>query len=743
MKMKQTLRILAIGTVAMASVACTQQEKDTGLENYTQYVNPYIGTGGHGHVFLGADVPFGMVKLGPTSIPVAWDWCSGYHISDSTVIGFSHTHLNGTGIGDLFDITLMPVTGQVTYDRGVEEDPQSGLWTYSDRSQEVCTPGYYATHLERYNVDVELTATNRVGFHKYTFHTPEDAGIVFDLVNGGGWDRATSAGITRVSDTQIQGWRHSRGWASDQRVYFVAEFSQPMTALTHIVDGEENPEQTEGKKVYARASFDVKADAPVYVKVALSPVSMENAQLNLATELPGWDFSETTSRAQEAWNEALAKVKFETTDATDKTVFYTSLYHTMTAPSTFCDTNGDYYGADRQNHKGEGFTNYTTLSCWDTYRAAHPLMTLIHPEKMKDMVQTFLTIYRQQGKLPVWHLMGCETNTMVGNPGICIVADAALKGYIEDLPLAYEAMKTSAMLDERGMDVRKEYGFIPYDKLKESVAIDMEYALADWTVAQVAKQIGNEEDYKYFLNRSHSYRNFFDPATGFMRGRGSKGEFHEPFSPFASSHRDDDYCEGNAWQYTFLVPHDLEGLVECFGSKEAMTQKLDSLFIVESHLEGTDISPDITGLIGQYAHGNEPSHHIIYYYTMLGEPHKAADRVRQVLETFYTDQPDGLAGNEDVGQMSAWYVLSSLGFYQVEPAGGRYFFGSPIMDKARLQVRDGEFTIIAHNNSPENKYIQSITLNGQPYAKEWIDFEDIAKGGTLEYTMGNTPARWY
>ncbi len=732
--MKQPFQMVALGAMMIAAVGCTQQVTPA-QEQYTQYVNTHIGTGGHGHVFLGANVPFGMVQLGPTSIPQEWDWTSGYHISDSTVIGFSHTHLTGTGIGDLFDITVMPVTGEVVYARGTEADPQSGVWSYSDRSREVSLPGYYATNLIRYDVDVELTATNRVGFHKYTFNQPEDAAVVFDLVNGGCWDSPTSASITRVNDTQLEGWRHSTGWASDQRVFFVAEFSQPMTAF----------EATEGKLIYGRASFDAKADTPIYMKVALSPVSIGNARQNLAAELPGWDFEKTVADADAAWNNELSKVKFETADATDKTIFYTSLYHTMIAPSTFNDVNGDYYGADHEYHKGEGFTNYTTLSCWDTYRAAYPLMTLIHPEKMKDMMTAFITIYKQQGKLPVWHLMGCETNTMVGNPGISIVADGALKGYIDDMPAAYEALKNSAMLDERGMDLRKQYGYIPYDKMGESVANDMEYAVADWAVAQVAKQMGNEEDYRYFFNRSRSYQHFYDAETGFMRGKSSDGKFRpaSTFNPYASTHRADDYCEGNAWQYTFLAPHDVEGLAQCFGSEEAMLKRLDELFAADAGLQGDEISPDITGLIGQYVHGNEPDHHAIYFYTMLGAPHKTADRVREVLATFYKNEPDGLAGNEDVGQMSAWYVLSSLGFYQVEPAGGRYFFGSPLMDKATLKVRDGEFTIIAHNNSKENKYIQSITLNGQPYTQAWIDFEDIAKGGTLEITMGNQPVKWF
>ncbi len=723
--------------------SCSEPVTEKTIEqNYTRYVDTHIGTGGHGHVFVGANVPWGFVQLGPTSIPQKWDWTSGYHCTDSTVIGFSHTHLSGTGIGDLFDITVMPVTGKVTYARGVEEDPDSGLWSYADRTTEVSKPGYYAVHLNRYDVDVELTSTKRVGFHKYTFQNPKDAAIVFDLENGGCWDKATEAYISRVNETTIEGYRYSKGWASDQRIFFVAEFSQPITALDVIADDKSVVDKNTGKKVYARASVKAEKQKPVYLKVALSPTSIANAKMNMKAELAGWNFEETVALADQAWNESLQKVKIEASDARTQTIFYTALYHTMIAPSEFCDVNGDYYGADHQMHKGEGFINHTTLSCWDTYRSAHPLMSLIHPDKMPDMMQTFLHIFKHQGKLPVWHLMGCETDCMVGNPGISIVADGLVKGYIKDEEAAFEALKKSAMLDERGMEYRKEYGFIPYDKMKESVAYDMEYAIADWAVAQAAKKLGKTEDYQYFSKRSRSYQNFFDKESGFMRGRGTDGKFHEPFDPFASSHRDDDYCEGNAWQYTFLVPQDFEGLVQCFGSKENLVAKLDQLFTAESKLIGNS-SPDISGLIGQYAHGNEPSHHIIYFYTMAGKPEKAADRVRQVLNTMYSDQPDGLSGNEDVGAMSSWYILSSLGFYQVEPAGGRYIFGSPNIDKATLKVRDGEFTIIAHNNSVANKYIQEVKLNGKPHQKEWIDFEDIAKGGTLEFVMGDKPKCWF
>ena len=745
--MKATSIIISLGAAMLPLLAtsCTSApHTEVDGNSFTRYVDPRIGTGGHGHVFYGANVPFGMVQVGPTSIPQEWDWCSGYHISDSTVIGFPHTHLSGTGIGDLHDVTLMPVNGTVTYARGHEDDPHSGLWSYSDRSRETARPGYYATRLTRHGIDVELTATERVGFHKYTFSDPDSTAVVIDLQNGGGWDRATEAAVKRIGDTLLAGYRYSRGWAGSQRIYFVAEFSQPITSLEMAADGNiAIADSCSGTVVYARANINAAPGNPVYVKVALSPVSTANALLNLKTELPGWDFDQCVAQADGAWNSQLRKIEISTSDADRRKIFYTALYHTMIAPSLFCDVNGDYRGADGMVHNSSLFKAHTTFSCWDTYRAAHPLMSIIHPQLTHDIVGTFLSIYDQQGKLPVWHLMGCETNTMVGNPGICILADAATKGYAPDISRAYDALRQSAMLDERGIGLRKRYGYIPCDKMKESVAYDMEYAIADWSVAQVAKMAGDTAGYAYFDNRSHSYRQLFDPATRFMRGKDSDGKFRTPFNPIASDHRNDDYCEGNAWQYTFLVPHDLPGLVGCFPSHGEFLGKLDSLFTVSSQLEGAVISPDISGMIGQYAHGNEPSHHITYFYTMLGQPWKTADRVRQILDTLYTSQPDGLCGNEDVGAMSAWYVLSALGFYQVEPAGGRYYFGSPLFDGATIKVTGGEFAITVHNNSASNRYIQKVCLNGQPYGKAYLDFADIAAGGSLEITMGNKHTKWY
>jgi len=707
--MRHKLLLPAMMVCVVAFVAC---DKD-----YTQYVDPHIGTGGHGHVFVGANVPFGMVQVGPTSIPQEWDWVSGYHEGDSTVIGFSHTHLSGTGIGDLFDITVMPVTGEVIYARGDKNVPGSGLWSYADRSQEVVTPGYYSVHLLRYGIKAEMTATPRVGMHRYTFPEANDAAIVFDLENGGCWDKPTETHIEQTDDRRIVGWRYSTGWAKYQRVYFCAEFSKPVI-FKHINDQ------------YGRFEFNTERGEQVLMKVSLSPNSIDGAVANMETELPGWDFDGTRNEAGKLWNEQLSKVVIDTKDDVTRRIFYTALYHTMVAPSLFSDVNEK--------------PQYTTFSLWDTYRTAMPLMTIIHPEMMPDIINTMLDINDSQGRLPVWHLWGNETDCMVGNPGIPVVADAIVK----DIPgidkeRAFEAIKGTAMNPGRGNGLRMNYGYIPCDSFSESVAYDMEYAIADGAVAQAARALGKTVDEQYFTERSHSYRNYFDKTTGFMRGRDSRGEWRTPFNPFASTHRADDYCEGNAWQYTWLVPHDVDGLAKCFGSRDTMLAKLDSLFTVSSEIDGGETSPDISGLIGQYAHGNEPSHHILYLYTMLGQPWKTADKVRQVMTTLYHDAPDGLSGNEDVGQMSAWYIMSAMGLYEVEPAGGRYWFGSPLFDKIDIKVPSGVLSIVAENNSSDNRYIQSVWIDGEIYSKPYITHADLMNARELRFSMGCEPKLWY
>ena len=706
-------KIFLTAAVALATIF------SVSAQDYTQYVNPFIGTGGHGHVFLGANVPFGNIQAGPTQKKQGWDWCSGYHYSDSTVIGFGQMHLSGTGIGDLGDVSLLPMT-----------NPSQREVKFSHKAEYV-RPGYYSVMLAS-GIRVELTATQRVAFHRYSFPADATKGyIALNLAQGIGWDKMTSCKFKQESDKTITGFRMSEGWAKDQRVYFVAEFSEPVKL-------EENERDTIG--IFSVAS----TSQPLLVKVGISAVSVENARENLQQELPGWNFASVVSKANADWNRELSKIAIKTQDERAKRIFYTALYHTMIAPSVFSDVNGEYRGADGKTHKGD-FTDYTTFSLWDTYRAAFPLMTLIQPEMQRDLAETMLHIFKQQGKLPVWHLMGNETDCMVGNPGIPVLVDIALKGFNVDKKAVFKAVKASAMRDERGMGLLKKYGYIPcdLDPEKETVAKGLEYALADACIAKLAKQLGKTEDYKYFYKRSQSYRDFyFDKQTKFMRGVTSDHKFREPFDPFSTVHRQDDYTEGNAWQYVWLVPHDVHGLVAAFGGEKPFVSKLDSLFIVNGDM-GADASPDITGLIGQYAHGNEPSHHILYMYNYVGQPWKGADKIRYVLANLYHDDFDGLSGNEDVGQMSAWYILSSVGFYQVDPAGGRYVFGSPLFDEATLNVGNGKtFRVVAHNNSSENKYIQSAKLNGKPYTRSYIDFKDIVRGGTLEFVMGNKPSQF-
>lgn len=706
---KSILTVLLAALVAVGGYA---------QNNFTQYVNPRIGTGGHGHVFLGANVPFGYVQLGPTEHTRGWDWCSGYHDSDSVLIGFGHQHLSGTGIGELGDVAFLPV---------VRAGQKEVVFSHANEN---VRPGYYAVKLQQPNVWVELTATKRSGFHRYTFGADvKKAQLVLDLHQGIGWDSPTDFSVSQTSPTVLSGHRYSTGWAKDQRDYFVAEFSQPV----------ELQPLDSGRWLVSAADIS----QPLMIKVGLSAVSTGNAGENLRAEIPGWDFRKVVADADEAWNRELSVVAIETPDMVARRIFYTAMYHSMTAPSVFSDVNGQYRGADGKIYKGD-FTNYTTFSLWDTYRAAQPLMTLIHKSMLKDMAKTFVNIYRQQGKLPVWHLMGNETDCMVGNPGIPVLADLLLKGYVDDKEAAYEAMKQSALKDDRGLGLLKKYGYLPYDKdpEMETVAKGLEYALADACVAKVARMLGKKYDAKYFEQRSKSYQKYFDPQTGFMRGIGTDGKFREPFNPFSTVHRQDDYTEGNAWQYTWLVPHDVHGLVKLFGGEKEFLTKFDSLFVVQGDL-GSDASPDISGLIGQYAHGNEPSHHVLYMYNYVGQPWKAARLLRQTMSEMYRDDYDGLSGNEDVGQMSAWYVLSAMGLYQVEPAGGKFIIGSPIVDEAKIRLDDNKFfTVVCKNNSKENIYVQSAKLNGKPYSKSYIMYDDMMKGGVLELTMGSQLSKW-
>lgn len=667
---------------------------------------------------MGANVPFGLVQLGPTEPTRGWDWCSGYYYDDDELIGFGHMHLSGTGIGCLGDVAFLPV-----------KDFKQTSTRFKHEAENV-HPGYYSVQLTDPNVLVELTATERCGFHRYTFRNGAKAQLALDLSQCIGWDKLNDCLLTQESATRLTGFRRSNGWAADRRIYFSIDFSQPVTV--HRLDSME--------RVVVSVADNTK---PLLVKVALSPVSIDKAKLNMQAELAGWDFDAAVKQADEAWNRELARIEIQTNDRTKKRVFYTAMYHLMTSCSKFNDVDCEYRGADGKVHKAD-FTNYTTLSLWDTYRAAHPLMTVAFPEMQRDFAQTFLNIYKQQGRLPVWHLMGSETDCMVGNPGAIVLADLTMKGFVEDKELALDALKATQMKDIRSLGLLKKHGYIPWnlEPENETVAKALEYCAADDGVAKVAKLLGKKDDYEYFFNRSRSYKKYYDPETRFLRAVGTDGKFRLPFNPFFAEHRTNDYTEGNAWQYTFLVPHDVKGLIKLFGSDKAFMSKLDSLFFVEGWA-GDNASPDMSGMTGQYAHGNEPSHHVIYMYNYAGRPDKAAPMLRKMLNEMYLDQPDGLSGNEDVGQMSAWYILSSVGLYQVDPVGGRFVIGSPLFDKATVNVGGGKtFTVVAKNNSDKNIYVQSARLNGKTLKNSYVDFNDIRRGGTLELVMGPKPSKW-
>jgi len=717
------------------------QNGNARSKDLAQYVDPYIGTGDHGHVFLGAHVPFGAVQVGPNNYVKGWDWCSGYHYSDSIVTGFSQMHLSGTGIGDLGDILMMPYTGKLMTSPGTVKAPLSGWATTYTHKDEVVKPGYYSVNLKAYSIKAELTATERVALHKYTFPQSSSAHISINLAMGIGWDRPVKTFIKKVDATTYTGYRYSTGWSVDQRLYFAIKLSRAADA-TELFNGKKPQKgiELDGDSAVAVLSFKTKAKEVIMVKVGVSPVSESNALANITAEIPAWNFQQVADNAYAKWNKELGRVSVESKDIHQLRIFYTALYHLFTAPVLFNDHNGDYRGTDKKEYKNPGFQNYTVFSLWDVYRAAQPLYTIIQPDRVPDMVQSLLAIYKQQGKLPIWPLMGSETDCMVGYPAVPVIADAYFKGFKGiDPELVFEAMKASSMRDDYGVNHLKTRGYIPADKEKESVSKALEYALSDWAIAQLAQKLGKQSDYEYYSKRAKAYTQYFDPKTGFMRPKLDNGSFREPLDPFKSIHEWGDYTEGNAWQYTWLVPQDVEGLVSLFGGEKPFVRKLDSLFVVQGGL-GAEASPDISGLIGQYAHGNEPSHHIAYLYSYIGQQWKTAEKIRYILENRYFDNPAGLSGNEDCGQMSAWYILSSLGFYQVNPAGACFVFGSPSFDKATITLPAGKkFTIDVHKTGSTNIYIQSVKLNGQAYSHSFITYKNIMSGGTLEFVMGDKP----
>ena len=706
-----------------------------------EYVDPFIGSGGHGHVFVGATVPFGGVQVGPTNFNKGWDWSSSYHHTDSIVKGFCHLNVSGTGMSDLGELTIMPATGELKYNAGNQDNHMSGYSSLYRKNTEINTVGYYKVDLERYDINVELTASERVGFHRYTYPNSDNSRVIIDLGEGSA-DRPTETYLKKIDDTTFEGYRFSSGWARDQREYFTLVISKPVKDFI-LYDGgnKHDSDELKGEFVKGFLEFETKKNEEIYVKMGVSTVSSKNALENLNAEIPHWDFDKVKLEAENKWNQELSKINIKTEDLKRKRVFYTAMYHTMIAPNLYQDVNGEYRGTDKVVYKDTTFTNYTLFSLWDTYRAAHPLYTITHPERVSDMVNSMLKIFDHQGKLPIWHLRGNETNTMPGYSGIPVVIDASMKGFEGiDLEEVFEAVKESATGDhEPGVKKLMELGYIPGDYMVESVASSMEYAIGDWAIAQLAKKLNKDEDYNYFMKRSKAYKEYFDNETRFMRGKLTDGSWRTPFDPVRAEHRVNDYCEGNAWQYLWLVPQDPEGLIELLGGDEKYTEKLDELFSMSSEL-GEEASMDITGMIGQYAHGNEPSHHTTYMYAYSGQPYKIADKVRYINNELYTDKPDGLSGNEDCGQMSAWHIFSSLGFYPVNPSNGAYVFGSPLFEEASIVLPENKkFTIIAKENSDQNIYIQSVELNGKDYKYSYITHKDIVQGGELIFNMGPKP----
>ncbi len=705
------------------------------------YIDPYIGSGGHGHVFVGASVPFGAVQVGPSNFYKGWDWCSGYHYGDSVIIGFPQLHLSGTGIGDLGDILIMPYMGEIKLDKGIETQRYSGYSSLFSHKNEKVGPGYYAVKLDDSGVEVELTASERVGFHRYRFPQGKNARIIIDLKDGIN-DKPTDTYIEQTDKYTLKGYRFSSGWAKKQQVYFAIKSSVPINSFAIYEDTKAFlGKKAKGTAIKGLISFD-QAPEQVSLKVGISPVSADNALANINAEIPDWDFTKIRKQAEDKWEKELAKIRIETANEADKRIFYTSMFHLMIHPSLFNDHNGDYRGADWKVYKKASFDNYTIFSLWDTYRAANPIFTITNPDRVGDFVNSMLAIFDQTGQLPIWHLRGYDTGTMVGINSFQVIAEAWLKGCKGfDAERAYRAMKATAMLDTLGLKYVRDFKPIPSDvKIGRPVARALEYAIGDASIAMMAKKMGKEDDYKYFWKRAQNYKLYYDRETGFMRGKMSDGQWNPVFDPFKSTRPwAADYAEGNAWQYLWLVPQDVDGLISMLGGKEVFIDRLDTFFSLEN-MDDSEVLVDLTGIIGQYAHGNEPGHQIAYMYAYVGQQWKTARLVRRIISEFYTDKPDGIIGNEDCGQMSGWYIFSSLGFYPVFTASGDYVIGSPVFDKATINLENGkQFIVEAVNNSPENIYIQSIELNGQKYEYSHINHQDIVQGGMMKIWMGKNP----
>ncbi|WP_425076110.1 GH92 family glycosyl hydrolase [Psychroserpens sp. S379A] len=705
-------------------------KKDKSLINY---VNPFIGTGGHGHTYPGATMPFGMIQLSPDTRLDGWDGCSGYHYSDNYIYGFSHTHLSGTGVSDYGDILLMP-TNAMHFNNG--NDGKSGYRAHFSHENEIAEPGYYKVKLDSTDIKVELTVSNRSGMHKYSYPSSENQYLVLDLEHR---DEVLDYKIQMLNDSTITGYRHSKAWATDQRLFYHIQFSKTIKNITYLEEGRAISKNYKFISKQAVIEFDNPTNEPVIVSIGISAVDQEGARKNLETEIGNKLFDEIKTEAQHAWESQLEKIVIESENNDYKTNFYTSLYHTMLAPNLYQDVDGRYRGMDLKIHETKDFDYYTVFSLWDTYRAVHPLYTIIEQDRTNNFINTFLAKYNEGGIMPIWDLSANYTGCMIGYHAVPVIADAYLKG-IQDYNTekAFEAMKHSATRDKLGLESYKKFGFIPVEEESESVSKTLEYAYDDWTIAQMAKALGKTEDYKTYTERAQYYKNIFDPETQFMRGR-FRNTWFSPFDPYEVNFN---YTEANSWQYSFYVPQDISGFMKLLGGKDQLEAQLDELFTAETKTSGRS-QADITGLIGQYAHGNEPSHHMAYLYNFVNKPHKTQERVRQILTELYTNAPDGISGNEDCGQMSAWYVLSSLGFYPVTPGSNQYIIGTPLFDNATIHLENGKhFNILAHNLNDRNIYIESVVLNDKPHQKTFISHQDIINGGTLEFQMTDKPSVW-
>ncbi|KKB54292.1 hypothetical protein HMPREF1212_00005 [Parabacteroides sp. HGS0025] len=750
--MKKTILFFQAAVLCLLA-GCKPAPNSGLLSDEIKYVDPFIGTGFHGHTFPGATRPFAMVQVSPDTHIMGWDASSGYHYDDREIYGFSHTHLSGTGIGDLGDVALLPFSG------GDSIKPV-GLF---NKDTEKATPGYYAVRLDNFGVNVELTSTDKVGFHKYTYDNPKDRRVMLDLghILQPNWGhKLVDNSYLFVNDSTVEGTVRTQGWAHFHAVSYRITFSEPIETIYQYVGGKLRQDSlflriNTAEDLKFHYKFPEKAE-PLYVKVALSMVDTDGAEKNLMAELPGWDFEATRIKSAEIWNDALNAIEIQSADPTVMVNFYTALYHTMIAPFAYQDVDGRYLGMDKKVHKAEpGYVNYSVFSLWDTFRALHPLMTIINPDLAADWGKVLVQGYKEGGILPKWPLASSYTGCMVGYPAVSVLADLVSKDLADgDLKTWAEAGARSSVYREdlaekfkgtRELDLitlhpyfKEKYGFVPADSVPESVSWGLEMAYEDWCISQIAAKAGLDSLAKAYAAKGEYYKRYLDPETKMMRPVMGDGSFRTPFNPRYSAHMRSDYTEGNAFQWSFFAPHDMDNFIATIGGKKELETRLDTLFTTSSQVDGEHASGDITGLIGQYAHGNEPSHHMAYLYNWTDSPWKGQERLDYIMREFYTNKPDGIIGNEDCGQMSAWYVMSALGFYQVAPGIPVYTLGRPMVDRALVHVKGGIFEILVKNNSPENKYIKEVTLNGKALETPFFSHADIVKGGKLVFEMTNT-----